>query len=175
MIPMLFSGGLGEDDSCKKPEAKNLVTLSLLKNIARGSKSPVSKVPKISDHPELVPRTRGQTLGDARAIQRFLEQNRTHRPGSADSRITAVRINAGGSADKRLTEAGALDSGSFYKRNVVGISEGGSAEKRLTEAGVRDSGSADKRNFRGSGSADSRTTGVRIGEGVHHGSSGSAH
>jgi hypothetical protein len=119
--------------------------------------SPVPKRPKISDHPELVPRTRGQTLGDARAIQRFLEQKRTHRPGSADSRIT-----------------------------VVGMNEGGLADKRLTEAGVRDSGSADRRNVRGSGSADFRTTGVRIGEersadkrltgsdGVR-GSSGSAH
>jgi hypothetical protein len=160
--------------------------------------SPVPKRSKISDHPELVPRTRGQTLGDARAIQRFLEQKRTHRPGSADSRITAVGINEEGSAGKRLTEAGALDSGFFYKRNVrgsgsadsrttaVGISEGGSAEKRLTEAVGLDSGSFYKRNVRQSGLADFRTTGVRIGEersadkrlagpdGVH-GSSGSAH
>ncbi len=119
--------------------------------------SPVPKSPKLSDHPELLPRTRGQTLGDARAIQRFLEQKRTHRPGSADSRITALGISEGGSADKRLTEAGALDSGS-----------------------------ADRRNVRGSRPADFRTTAVRIGEersadkrltgpdGVH-GSSGSAH
>jgi hypothetical protein len=160
--------------------------------------SPVPEKPKISDHPELVPRTRGQTLGDARAIQLFLEQKRSHGPGSADSRITAVRINAGGSADKRLTEAGALDSRSFYKRNVrgsgsagsrttaVGISEGGSAEKRLTEAVGLYSGTAGKRNVCGSGSADFRTTGVRIGEERSadkrltgsdgaHGSSGSAH
>ncbi len=153
------------------------MTLSLLKNIARGSKSPVSKAPKISDHPELVPRTRGQTLGDARAIQRFLEQNRTHRPGSADSRITAVGINAEGSADKRITGAGDLDSGSVDKRNFrgsgsadsrttgVGTNEGESAEKRLIEAGALDSGTADRRNCRGSGSADSRTTGVGTNEG----------
>jgi hypothetical protein len=119
--------------------------------------SPVPKRPKISDHPELVPRTRGQTLGDARAIQRFLQQKRTHGPGSADFRITAVGINAGGPADKRLTGTGALDSVSV-----------------------------DKRNFCRSGSADSRTTGVRIGEERSadrrltgsdgaHGSSGSAH
>jgi hypothetical protein len=158
----------------------------------------VPKAPKISDHPELVPRTRGQTLGDARAIQRFLEQKRTHRPRSADSKITAVGINAEGSADKRLTEAGVRDSGSADKRNVRGsrsadsritaggINAEGSADKRLTGAGAFDSGSVDKRNVRGSGSADSRTTGVRIGEersadkrltgsdGVR-GSSGSAH
>jgi hypothetical protein len=109
-----------------------------------------------------------------------------------------VGIGEGGSADKRLTGTGALDSGPADKRNVrgsgsagsrttgVGISEGGSADKRLTEAGALDSGSADRRNVRGSGSADSRTTGVRIGEersadkrltgsdGVR-GSSGSAH
>jgi hypothetical protein len=148
-----------------------------LKNIARGSTmSPVPRRPIISDHPELVPRTRGQTLGDARAIQRFLEQNRTHRPGSADSRITAVGIGEGGTADKRLTEAGALDSGSAYKRNVCGsgsagsrttgvrIGEERSADKRLTGSdGVRgSSGSAHKKRTETHGpeSADKRSVGL---------------
>jgi hypothetical protein len=137
--------------------------------------SPVPKMPKFSDHPELVPRTRGQTLGDARAIQRFLEQKRTHRPGSADSRITAVGMNEGGLADKRLAGAGALDAGSLYKRNVlgsgsadsrttgVGISEERSADKRLTGSdGVRgSSGSAHKKrtDTRGPGSADKSSDG----------------
>ncbi len=138
--------------------------------------SPVPKRPKISDHPELVPRTRGQTLGDARAIQLFLEQKRTHRPGSADSRITVVGVSAGGSADKSLSEARALDSGSADKGNVRGsgsadfrtrgvrIGEERSADKRLTGSdGVRgSSGSADhKRRTEtyGPGSADKRSVG----------------
>jgi hypothetical protein len=141
-----------------------------LKNIAR---APVPKRPKISDHPELVPKTRGQTLGDARAIQRFLEQKRTH--GSAGSGITVVGIGEGGSADKRLTGAGALHSGTADKRNVCGsgkadsrttgvrIGEERSADKRLTGSdGVRgSSGSAHKRRTEthGPGSADKSSDG----------------
>jgi hypothetical protein len=159
----------------KKTNRKKSRDTVPLKNIARRSTvSPVPKRPIISDHPELVPRTRGQTLGDAGAIQRFLEQNRTHRPGSAGSRITGVGINAGGSADKRLTEAGSHDSGSFYKRNVHGsgsadfrttgvrIGEERSADKRLTGSGVHgSSGSAHKKSTEthGPGSADKRSDG----------------
>ena len=50
-----------------------------------------------SDHPELMPRSRGQTLGDAGAIQRFLQQQNGHRgpAESADRRQTSISFEQG--------------------------------------------------------------------------------
>ena len=67
-----------------------------------------------SDHPELMPRSRGQTLGDAGAIQRFLQQQNGHRgpAESADRRQTSISFEQG--------SAGLSSRGESEEVSVIG-------------------------------------------------------
>ena len=96
-------------------------------------------------------------MGDARAIELFLQQKETRATESAHSRITAAEIRRLESADRRTTGDGLRGAGSADRFPTSAEDrKTESADRRTNEAAIRLSGSAES-PATGTGLAEERT------------------